>query len=296
MHSSYNTASMLTKFLDPKNDLAFKRVFGTEKNKDILIHFLNDILTHPHIGAIKDVTFAPSVQVPEIIAHKQSIVDVLCQDQNGFQYIVEMQVGAAAGFRQRAQFYAARAYSGQLFVGENYQKLQGVIFLAITDFVMFPNKSSIKSEHAILDLSTHEHDLQAISFTFIELPKFTKKIEALTSMSEKWYYYLRHAPETTPEVYTKLVTDAPALQRAYQELEAYSWSAEDLEVYEQIKKRDRDSASVLLAQFQKGEEKGREEGAVSAKESMARQMRSRGMDIVLVSELTGLSEASIRSL
>ena len=106
--------------------------------------------------------------------------------------------------------------------------------------------------------------------------------------------------------------DAPALQRAYQELEAFSWSPEDLEVYEHIKKRERDSASLLLAQFQQREEKGREEGIVigeeqgivkgkalgeaSAKQSMAVQMRSRGMDIAFVGELTGLSDKSILSL
>ena len=303
---------MLTKFLDPKNDLAFKRVFGTEKNKDILIHFLNDILDHPHIGEIKDVTFASSRQAPEIISAKQSIVDVLFHDQNGVQYIIEMQAAAAAGFHERIQYYTSRAYGNQLLVGENYRKLRSVVFVAITDFEMFPNKSAIKSEHVMLDRKTLENDLQSISFTFIELPKFTKKIEELTSLSEKWCYYLKHAPETTLEVYEQLVKDAPALQRAYQELEAFSWSPEDLEVYEHIKKRERDSASLLLAQFQQREEKGREEGIVigeeqgivkgkalgeaSAKQSMALQMRSRGMDIAFVSELTGLSEKSILSL
>ncbi|MEM7383044.1 MAG: Rpn family recombination-promoting nuclease/putative transposase [Bacteroidota bacterium] len=291
---------MITKFLDPKNDFAFKRVFGTEKNKDILMHFLNDILDHQYIGEIREVTFLPTVQVPEVAASKQSIVDVLCQDQRGVQYIIEMQVTATAGFEKRAQYYAAKAYSGQLFEGDDYDELREVIFLAITNFTMFPSKSSIKSDHIILDRATYEHDLQEFSFTFIELPKFDKQLDELLTISEKWYYYLKHAPATTPEVYSQLVKGAPALKRAYDELERFSWSAEELVKYEQIKKRDKDNASALLRQFQQGEEqgiaKGRAEGKAEAKQSMVRQMLSRGLNISFVSELTGLSEAGIRSL
>ena len=82
----------LSKFLDPKNDVSFKRIFGTEKNKDILIHFINDILDLKGNNKIEDVTFLSPIQDPEIASKKQSIVDVLCRDANGVQLIVEMQV------------------------------------------------------------------------------------------------------------------------------------------------------------------------------------------------------------
>ena len=291
---------MLDKFLDPKNDLAFKRVFGSEKNKDILIPFLNDILDHQYIGEIREITFLPTVQAPEVVANKQSIVDVLCQDQHGIQYIVEMQVTATAGFEKRAQYYAARAYSGQLFAGDDYQKLRDVIFLAITNFTMFPDESAIKSDHIILNKKTYSHKLKGFSFTFIELPKFTKKIEELTSLIDRWYYYLKHAPSTTEEEYDKLVKDFPALQRAYDELKQFSWSQEDLDRYEQITKRNRDSASILLAQFHKGEEeglkKGRQEGIQQEKLEIAKQMLLKGLDIELICEMTGLSKVKINAL
>jgi len=82
----------LSKFLDPKNDVAFRRIFGTEKNKDILIHFLNDILSFTGKNAIQDIEFLSTIQDPEIAAKKQSIVDVLCRDSTGVQWIIEMQV------------------------------------------------------------------------------------------------------------------------------------------------------------------------------------------------------------
>ncbi|BDG77022.1 Rpn family recombination-promoting nuclease/putative transposase [Wolbachia endosymbiont of Oryzaephilus surinamensis] len=80
----------LSKFLDPKNDISFKRIFGTEKNKDILIHFLNDILGFTGKSTIRDIEFLSTIQDPDIASKKQSIVDVLCRDENGLQVIVEM--------------------------------------------------------------------------------------------------------------------------------------------------------------------------------------------------------------
>ena len=91
---------MLSKFLDPKNDVAFKKIFGTEKNKDILIHFLNDMITFKDSGKIVDVTFLKTNQDPEIAAKKTSLVDILCKDEKGSLYIVEMQVAKEKGFEK----------------------------------------------------------------------------------------------------------------------------------------------------------------------------------------------------
>src|SRR3990167_8220659 len=176
------------KFLDPKNDVAFKRVFGTEKNKDILVHFLNDMLTFKESLPIVDVTFLKTVQDPEIIVHKTSIVDVLCKDEKGNQYIVEMQVAKEKGFEKRAQYYASKAYIAQSHAGGEYYDLKEVIFLAISDFIMFPHKKGFKSDHVILDKESHENDLKDFSFTFLELPKFDKNIDDLTDIVEKWMY------------------------------------------------------------------------------------------------------------
>ena len=127
---------MMNKFLDPKNDFAFKKIFGTEKNKDILIHFINDMLGFTGDKKIETVSFLKPNMDPDILSKKQSILDVLCADQKGRQYIVEMQVAKTTGFEKRAQYYAAKAYGNQLNQGEKYEKLKEVIFVAITDFVM----------------------------------------------------------------------------------------------------------------------------------------------------------------
>lgn len=104
----------LSKFLDPKNNYAFRRIFGTEKNKDILIHFLNDILGRTGEAKIEDVAFLSPIQDPEIAAKKESIVDVLCRDSTGVRFICEMQVARTNGFEKRAQFYASKAMLSKL--------------------------------------------------------------------------------------------------------------------------------------------------------------------------------------
>ena len=163
---------MSTRYLDPKNDLAFKKIFGTEKHKRIPIDFLNAVLGLEEEKRIADLEFLNPKQTPEIDARKESIVDLLVQDQRGVKYIVEMQVAKVKGFEKRAQFYAAKTYCAHFGPGEKYHDLKRVIFLAITDYIVFPNKKDrYKSDHVILDDHSHEDDLDDFSFTFVELPK-----------------------------------------------------------------------------------------------------------------------------
>ena len=130
---------MLNKFLDPKNDLAFKRIFGSERNKDILIHFLNDLFGNT-VNPIEEVKFLKTTQDPEVAAQRASIVDVLCHDANGDYFIIEMQVDSEPGFEKWAQFYAARTYIEQRERGVEYKDLKQVTFLAITKEILFPGE------------------------------------------------------------------------------------------------------------------------------------------------------------
>ncbi|MDX5497064.1 MAG: Rpn family recombination-promoting nuclease/putative transposase, partial [Wolbachia endosymbiont of Nomada fabriciana] len=123
----------LSKFLDPKLDLTFKKIFGTEKNKNILIHFLNDILGFTEINTIQEVEFLSTIMDPEIASDKQSIVDVLCRDSSGARYVIEMQLTRDKGFEKRAQLYAAKAYSRQADKSGKYIDLKKVFFIAISN-------------------------------------------------------------------------------------------------------------------------------------------------------------------
>ncbi|QOD38039.1 Rpn family recombination-promoting nuclease/putative transposase [Candidatus Wolbachia massiliensis] len=261
----------LSKFLDPKNDIAFRRIFGTEKNKDILIHFLNDILGLTGKDEIKEIEFLSTIMDAEIASKKQSIVDVLCRDENGVQVIVEMQVAKTKGFEKRAQYYAAKAYSRQADKGEQYQDLKEIIFIAIADCILFPDKSEYKSKHTIRDENTNAHDLKDFYFTFIELPKFPKtKEDQLENIVEKWIYFFKYADETSETELEKIIGSDAIIEKAYEELNRFNWSEKEFIAYEQEIKRIRDEKAVLAQKLddatEKGRHQGREEGRKEGRE------------------------------
>lgn len=291
----------LSKFLDPKNDIAFRKIFGSEKHKDILIHFINDILGFTGDNAIQQVTFLPTVQDPDIASKKQSIVDVLCKDAKGVQIIVEMQVAPTKGFEKRAQFYASKAYCGQLNKGQEedglYHNLKEVIFIAIADYVMFPEKKRYKSDHVLLDKEDHSHDLKDFSFTFIELPKFKKKkIEQLETIIERWCYFFKYASETSEQDLEQLAASDLVIKDAYEALNQFNWTEAELLAYDQEIKRIRDNRAALEYQIDKAKAEGREEGREEGIEQVAKNLLKQGLSIDAIAKATGLSPAKIRQL
>ncbi len=287
----------VAKFLDPKNDVAFRRIFGTDKNKDILIHFINDVLELKQGNKIKEVTFLPTIQVPEIAAKKQSIVDVLCKDENGVQLIIEMQASPQEGFEKRAQYYAAKAYSRQLNqgkqVGTRYIDLKAVIFIAISDVILFKDKVCYKSDHVILDKNSHSHDLQDFSFTFIELPKFKiTNINLLTNVIEKWCYFFKYAEETTEAELCKIIGLDPVIGRAYEELNQFNWTEEELFHYEQETKRiiDNKASEDYMIKTAKAE------GIALGEAGLLKMMLHNGISFEAIAKITNLSASRIQQL
>lgn len=294
----------LSKFLDPKNNFAFLQIFGTEKNKDILLHFLNDVLTYKKNEQITEVSFLKTSQDPEIAAYRQSIVDVLCKNQSGEQFIVEMQLTHHKGFEKRAQYYAAKAYSQQILKEDEnhkkmavYAKLKGVIFLAIADFIMFPEKKGgWKSEHRILDEKTYENDLKDFYFVFIELDKFNKTIKESVTLEEKWCYFFKHADESTLSEIEHLIGKDPIIKRAFEAIDQASWSEEELRTYERITKADLDNLAVEQQKIEDAEARGEAKGKAERDIEIATKMLSKGNNIEEIIDLTGLSEQEISNL
>lgn len=297
-----------SRFLDPKNDFLFKRLFGKEQNKDILIYFINSILHLSGESAVQDVTYLQTDQNPEYAYKKQSMVDVLCRDLKGTQFIIEMQVAKFSGFEERAQFYAAKAYINQMNAGEKYEELKEVIFIALTDYVMFPDKPDWKSDHATLDKKTFAQDLKAFSFTFIELPKFTKTINELTTIEEKWVYFFKHAHETMENDLVTLLGDDVVLKKAFDESTKFSMSEKEWNSYEAALKHERDARAIEDYKVKQAEEKGLERGLAEGIEKgiekgekakaieIARNLKSMNLTVEQIKAATHLTEDEINAI
>lgn len=255
---------MSTKYLDPKNDLAFKKIFGQEKHKSIPISFLNAVFNLTGEDEIIDLDFLEGTQLPEIQARKESIVDVLVRDRKGIKYVIEMQVSKVLGFEKRAQFYAAKTYCSHFNIGGDYVDLKKVIFLAITSYIAFPDKEDYKSDHVILDRKTYENDLKDFSFTFVELPKFEKKSNELKTLEDKWYYFLKHAEESN--TIKAALSKSAEIRAAYGVLERIHWSERELREYDAIAMAAADARGALMAAKLDGEKIGEERGLVKGEE------------------------------
>ncbi|MDR0677820.1 MAG: Rpn family recombination-promoting nuclease/putative transposase [Holosporaceae bacterium] len=304
------------RFLNPRNDFAFKQLFGTEKNKDILIQFLNDIFEGQH-DRIEDVEFLKTNLDPEVALLRQSIVDVLCKDTNGNHFIIEMQYASDSHFIQRAVAYACRAYLNQRTQDEdsrnhthlkkkvNYGNMSPVIFFSVIEKTLFKNKKEYLSHHKVTDVCTGEVDIDKLSFSFLELSKFRKEsIDELETNIEKWAYFFKNAELLSQYEAKEIEKNDQQFWKVYTALAEYNYSPEELLDYERYEMKQ-DEIDTIKCDAQKkgkaegiaiGEERGKVEGALKAKTETALNALAMGLSIEQISKLTGLSEDEIKKL
>lgn len=192
-------------FADPKTDFAFKRIFGSEEHKDVLVGFLNDMLGLDGPHRIVTVELLSPEQRPPVVELKLSIVDVMCTDARGVTYVVEMQVLQVEGFEKRVVYNVAKAYVNQIAQGELYPELNDVVGITICDFVLWPDNGERKipmlSRWRMTEQQSGAQELGQIRLVFLELPKYDASRPPQTVV-EKWAYFFREADNLTvvPEV------------------------------------------------------------------------------------------------
>ena len=293
------------RFADPKNDLAFKKIFGSEKHKNILISFLNAVLDFKGKYEIVDVELVNPYQVPKIPELKETILDIKATNKNKDNFIVEMQKKDLGNFTKRSLYYTSKAYVEQLPKGNDYTKLKKVYFIGILNFDIFDNKNYI-SRHLIINQETNKQDLDDFEFTFIELPKFNKTLDELETILDKWIYFLKHTQdlEFIPEQFK---TKEEFLE-AFEIVTQQTWDKKEMEVYDYIALKEFDEINALktaerkgLAKgleegIQKGKEEGLKEGEKKAKIEIAKISLKQGLDIKTISLITGLAENEIKEI
>ena len=241
------------KFVDVKTDIAFKKVFGSEQHKEILIGFLNAVLDLQGDKRIKEVTLKNPWQAPDLPMLKETILDIKALDHRGITFIVEMQVKDTPCFDKRALYYTAKAYTAQINKGDDYPKLNQVIFIGILDFNSFDGDSYL-TRHLILNKETLQQELRDFEFNFIELKKFNKQENELESIVEKWVYFIKNAVNLS--MIPKNAEEIPELKEAYTQANMNTWSKKELEIYEYWQIRDAADRYGMEAKFEKGKREG----------------------------------------
>ncbi len=276
------------RFLNPKTDFAFKKIFGSRQSKSILISFLNALLYEGQ-AIIQDLEIIDPYQAPQLKGMKDTFLDVKATLTNGKTVIIEMQVLNVLGFEKRVLYNAAKAFSIQLESGQEYARLNPVIALTITDFEMFPESSKVISRYALEekdDLTTYSDDIELV---FVELPKFEKSLDELTTLTERWIYFLKRAESL--EVVPQSWQDTPAFEKAFEIAELSNLSREELDIFERKQMFLQDSRNAVL----KGIEQGIEQGKRQQAEAIARSLLD-VLEIETISQKTGLSVDEISAL
>lgn len=230
------------KFVDIKNDIAFRKIFGNENKKIILISFLNAVMKLKDKDRIADVEILNPYQLPIIKNLKASIIDVKARDQKGKTFIIEMQVAEPDGLDKRLLYYASKEYAQQIESGEYYTKLNPVIFIGIFDF-KFTEGERYLSNHAVCDVEDGQRVIRDMDFYFIELPKFNKPISGLKEITDKWIFFIKEAENL--EVMPENVDDA-GLKAAYIDANKHNWTKEELEAYDYAAMREQDERGKMV--------------------------------------------------
>ncbi|MEQ8999658.1 MAG: Rpn family recombination-promoting nuclease/putative transposase [Coleofasciculus sp. B1-GNL1-01] len=181
------------RFISPKTDFAFKKIFGSNRSQKILISFLNAIV-YEGKNTIKSLEIIDPYNPGSTSTLKDTYLDVRAVLDNGSTVIIEMQVLNVEAFEKRVIYNTAKAYANQLDMGEKYTTLRPFIALTITDFLLFKNSTQMINRFRLKEEKQLFNYRDELTLIFLELPKFNKQLSELETLSDKWIYFLKAAP------------------------------------------------------------------------------------------------------
>ena len=296
---------MAKRYLDPKADLTFKRVFG--EHPDLVISLLNALLPLKKGEEIQSVEYLTPEMVPDNPLRKFSIVDVRCKDQRGRQFIVEMQMVWSPEFMQRVMFNSAKAYVRQLDRKEDYRLLEPVYSLNLVNDVFLKDVPEYYHYYRMVHEKHTDKVIDGLHLVFVELPKFTPHTMNEKKMQVLWLRYLTEIDgymETVPQE----LLDNPEINKAMEVVEESAFSPEQLLGYDKFWDIIRTETTLynsgvrqgLEKGMERGREAGRLEGRLEGRAEGIRQtalnLKSMGLGIADIQKATGLSEEEIRDL
>jgi predicted transposase/invertase (TIGR01784 family) len=259
----YELLAVFPIFADPKTDFVFKRIFGSEARKPLLIALLNHLLELDGDRCILDVQHLTTEQHVDVAELKLSIVDVKCTDATGRRFVVEMQVLKVEGFEKRVVYNASKAYVMQLRNADEYPALCDVVGVTICNFNLWSDKD-VQGQFKVPMLSRWrmqeqhggERGLSQVQYAFLELPKYAAGATPQT-LIEKWAYFFREAKTLT--VVPPALAEGP-FRDAMEVARATNFSAEEWEAYERAKMAEQDARGALAMERLEGKLEGMREG------------------------------------
>jgi len=280
------------KYINPFTDYGFKRLFGEDPNKDLLLDFLNELLEKEQ-GKITELTYLKNENLATTELNRKAVFDLYCTNEKGEKFIVEIQKTKQKFFKDRTVYYSTFPIREQAVIGSDWNfELKKVYTIAILDFVFDEDKNQMdkfRYDVKLSDIETKQVFYDKLTFIYLEMPKFNKKAEELETRFEKWLFILKnlHKLDRIPAELKENI-----FLKLFETAEISKFSQQEYQDYEDSLKYYRDIKNSLDTAKEEGEIKGRIEGKIE----IAMQMLKKGIEISLISELTGLTEQEIRNL
>ena len=283
------------KYVNPFTDFGFKRIFGEEPHKDLLIDFLNELLKEEQ-GEIIDLTYLKNEHLDNTELDRRAIFDLYCENKKGEKFIVELQKTKQNFFRDRMVYYSTFPIREQAKRADWNYELKAVYTIAILDFVFDEDKNQpdkFRYDIKLTDVDTLKVFYNKLTYIYLEMPKFQKSVEELETRFDKWLYVIKNL--------NKLQDIPPKLQeRIFRKLfevsEIAKFNQKQILSYEDSLKYYRDIKNSLDTARDEGKAQGKVEGRTEEKLEIARQMLQEGEPLNKIQKFTGLSKEEIERL
>lgn len=284
------------KYVNPLTDFGFKKLFGEEPNKDILISLLNDILPEQH--TVQDLTYARNERLGAQDLDRKAIYDLYCVSPTGEHFIVELQKAKQNFFKDRSVYYASFPIQQQAQRGDWNFRLAAVYTIGILDFVFDEHRDERQLYH-LIELKNQRNEVfyDKLKFIYLELPKFTKQVDELTTNLDRWLYVFRHLADLDQR-------PAALRDRVFEKLfsvaQISNFSRSERQAYEESLKYYRDLQNVVDTSraegIEQGIQRGIEIGGAERALAIARRLLAGGMSVAEVATTTGLDSATVAAL
>jgi len=278
---------MKAKYVNPFTDFGFKKIFGEEASKPLLLDFLNALL--PQSNKIIELTFKNNEQLGQTDADRKAIYDIYCENDKGEKFIVELQKAKQNYFKERTIYYSTFPIREQAEKGEWNYNLNAVYCIGILDFTFDDYENEPERNEVVHTIKLKNQNgktfYKKLTYIYLEMPNFKKTEEDLQTRLDKWLYFIRHLEDfqTIPTIFKDEV-----FSQAFEKAELAKYGQEELGNYENSLKTYRDLKGVIDTAF--------DEGKIEGKIEIAKQLKILGVETEIIIKSTGLSENEIDNL
>jgi predicted transposase/invertase (TIGR01784 family) len=288
---------MKSRYINPFTDFGFKKLFGEEAHKNLVIDFLNALLPAKH--HIRNLEYSKNEGYGDTTLDRKAVFDIACIGENGERFIVELQKAKQNFFKDRSVFYATFPIREQAERGDTWNfELAAVYCIGILDFIFEEDGDSPDYLHTVQLKNRHNAVFyDKLTFVYLEMPKFTKAETELLTQTDKWLYFIKHLSglDSIPDALKEQI-----FEEAFRAAEIAQFNPTQVQAYETSLKYYRDLKNVIDTAVEEAEERGRTEGRVAGRTEgiteVARRMKARGVSLSEIAAVTGLSESDIAML